>query len=69
MKGMGILICLVHLSLFVNSQNSIKVLVKAGESKAPLGGASVTLPALGRGAVTDSSGHAVLYNLPNGFFL
>ena len=68
MKGVGILFCLVHLFLLVNSQNSVKVLVRSGESKAPLSGASVALAPIGRGTVTDSSGYAILHNLPNGTF-
>jgi outer membrane receptor for ferrienterochelin and colicins len=68
MRGLGIFLVIVHFSLLVHSQNSIKVRVSAEETKLPLEKATVTIPESGRGAVTDSSGIAVLRNLPNGTF-
>jgi iron complex outermembrane receptor protein len=48
------------------AQNAIKIFVKSEESKEPLAGASVMIPALKKGASTDSTGLVVFNDLPNG---
>src|SRR5260221_3438203 len=53
---------------FARAQNSIKISVRSDESKEPLAGASVTIPVLGKGVVTDSAGLVIFRDLPNGTF-
>jgi len=59
---------LLFLAVVVRSQNTIKIIVSSELSKQPLSGASVTIPVLGKGTVTDSSGNAILKNIPAGNF-
>jgi outer membrane receptor for ferrienterochelin and colicins len=51
------------------SQNSIRILVRSEIFKQALPGASVSIPVLRKGVATDSSGYAVLKNVPDGVYL
>ncbi|SHF45885.1 TonB-dependent receptor [Flavisolibacter ginsengisoli] len=61
---------ILHLFLLVSfcsqAQNSVKIIVKTEDNKLPLASASVFIPQLKKGTMTDSSGSAVLTNLPIG---
>ena len=69
MKGIVFSIFLLLAAFEGNSQNSFKIIVHSEDSKQALQGASVSIPVLSRGTTTDSSGFAVLKNIPNGVFL
>src|SRR5947209_6247580 len=68
MKRLAGITVLVLSSLLLHAQNRLKIIVRSEDAKEPLVAASVTLPAIGKGTVTDSTGTAVLTNLPDGNF-
>lgn len=55
-------------TVFSQAQNTLKVLVKTEDNRQALPGASVLISQLNKGTSTDSSGLAVLTNLPDGTF-
>jgi outer membrane receptor for ferrienterochelin and colicins len=63
------IVCVLLFSGFISqAQNTLKFIVKSGDNKQPLAGASVIISSLNKGVSTDSSGVAVFTNLPNGKF-
>jgi iron complex outermembrane receptor protein len=66
MKKNSALVLLMILSTLTYCQNSFKVIVRNEDTKEPLPGASILLTSLKQGAITDSSGVAILHNIPNG---
>jgi len=69
MKRIALFAFLWSITYAVRSQNTLKIVVSSGISKQFLVGASVTIPVLGKGAATDSSGKAILKNIPTGNFM
>ena len=69
MKRIAFSAFLLLFTYVVRSQNSLKILVSSELSKQSLEGASVTIPDLRKGTATDSSGKAILKNVPNGIFM
>ena len=67
-KHSSILFFFLLAGLLLQAQNVLKVRVKSEEGKQPLPGASVIVSQLHKGTSTDSSGLAVLTDLPNGTF-
>ena len=55
-------------ALLSKAQNTLRVTVRGEDDKLPLANASVVISQLNKGTKTDSSGLAVLNNLPNGTF-
>ncbi len=56
------------LTYVARSQNTLKIQVSSEVSNQFLAGASVAIPVLGKGTATDSSGTAILKNIPDGVF-
>src|SRR5882672_7719942 len=69
MKRIAFTAFLLLITYVARSQNTLKILVSSAISKQPLAGASITIPVLDKGTATDSSGKAVLKNIPNGNFM
>ena len=69
MKRMACSVFFLLINYAAWSQHTLKIVVTSELSKQPLAGASVTMPALHKGAATDSSGKAVLKNIPEGSFV
>src|SRR5215831_4337872 len=62
----GWLLLVLHLQAY--SQNTLKVIVRSEETKEPLSGASIIIDVLNKGSITDSTGTAVVRDLPAGNF-
>jgi len=67
-KKISVVIFLCLCGFFCQAQNTLKLIVKTEEHQLPLANASVFIAQLNRGTTTDSSGLALLTNLPNGTF-
>lgn len=67
-KRYPLLLSFLLFTVFLQAQNTLKVVVKSEDNSQPLPGASVFISQLKKGTSTDSSGFAVLDNLPDGTF-
>lgn len=67
-KQYPLLLLFLLFTVFLQAQNTLNVVVKSEDNGQPLPGASVFIPQLKKGTSTDSSGFAVLANLPDGRF-
>ncbi|HDR50460.1 MAG TPA: TonB-dependent receptor [Mariniphaga anaerophila] len=65
MKKIVLVFFVLFLFIKVNAQNQIKGTVTDLE-KNPLGGATIYLPEMSKGTITDANGEFLLNNLPNG---
>lgn len=68
MKRIALPAFLLLIGYVARSQNTLKILVSSEVSKQSLAGASVIIPILRKGTATDSSGKAILKNIPDGIF-
>ena len=69
MKRIACSVFLLLITYAAWSQHTLKIVVTSELPKQPLAGASVTIPVLRKGAATDSSGKAILKNIPDGSFV
>ncbi|HEY9123084.1 MAG TPA: carboxypeptidase-like regulatory domain-containing protein, partial [Bacteroidales bacterium] len=65
MKYLFIVMGMIYSCTYINALNNIKGKV-IDQDSLPLQGASVVIPELNKGAITDENGHYELSNLPNG---
>lgn len=63
-----IFIFFLFFSIVSQAQHVVRIVVRSEERKEPLAAASVAILSLHRGAMTDSTGTAVLTDIPNGSF-
>jgi len=64
----GLFIILSFFSLFVNAQNTITGIVSEKNTKINLPGASIYIPELSLGTMSDKNGKFEIKNIPNGVF-
>jgi outer membrane receptor for ferrienterochelin and colicins len=60
----GLILCC--LTFATHAQNTFKVIIKGGEDKTTLPGATIILKALNKSAIADTTGLAVMTGIPNG---
>lgn len=68
MKRTAGFVFLLLMSLQLYAQHQLKIIVRSDETKEPLAAASIAIAAISKGTVTDSTGTAILTNLPTGIF-
>jgi iron complex outermembrane receptor protein len=68
MKSLFILICAVLSVHIVIAQNTFNAIIRNDQNKQTLAGATATIPVLQLTTTSDSAGHIIFKNIPNGKF-
>jgi outer membrane receptor for ferrienterochelin and colicins len=68
MKQFFIIICCALAAQTVIAQNTFKAIIRNDKTGEPLKGATAGIPALNISAISDTSGHIIINNIPSGQF-